>query len=235
MNLRSASALIIILFMAAAPVSAEPAAGRLIGKVNIRNPAKLDATAKKEISSISAKIKKSKNSGAVIIIGDAPSAESQDEYGVKAVFIARNVESYLKTLLSSKFQTFIMASKFSDTKKEASSSARIYLYPFELMVQGTGFISSQISSEDLPNPVDSPLAPTPNNVTGTSVESIPVMELQVDTGLLSPPSDDNESAEITSKKERQKVDSENPALANEMVNRAKARAAERAKQLEQEK
>jgi len=208
----------------AAPVFSAPADDLFMGKVNIRNYAKLDPQAKKELVSMAAKIKKASPLGAVKVSGVVPSAESQDEYLANAAFIARNVVNYLRTLLSDKYQIFITASKYIAEKSTAQSSVEIYLYPHELKAEASGFISSQVTTTELP-PVSNPVQESPD---------FAIIQPNADSGLLTPPPPEEEYAEVTSKKERQKVDPENATLANELVFRAKARAAEKAKLLEQQ-
>jgi len=210
------------LLVISVPVYSEAVPDRLMGKVNILNPAKLDAKAKKELTAIAAKIKKSLQRGTVKLKGDVPSAESEDDYIIKSAFMARNVEIYLKPLLAGKYQVFITASKFSGEKRGGQNSVEINLYPHELMVEVEGFTAAHVTSQDKP------------------AESEPVYERpaqpvfqQPESGLLSLPADDYEPVEARSKKEKTKQVTENPALANELVNRAKARAAEKTRRLQQ--
>lgn len=225
MNLKIFPAVFFAMTLLSGLAYSEPVPDRLIGKVNVRNAAKLDAQAKKEIAAIAVKIRKSKINGSVKIIGDVPSAESQDEYTSKAIFLARNVETQIKPLLSGKYQVYIAVPKFSGEKRTGLNSVEIYLYPHELKVEGAGFISSQVTSEELPKERETVKdLPSPSSQTPPS-----------DTGLLTAPVDDSEQADVTSKKERLRTETEDPALANELVNKAKARAAQKAKRLEQEK
>jgi hypothetical protein len=222
MNFRVSATVILATLFLAVPAFSEPVPDRLIGKVNIRNSAKLDSQAKKAITAIAAKIKKIRPNGVVRITGDVPAADSQDEYISKAVFMSRNVEAQIKPLLSSRYQVYITAPKYSGEKRTGLNSVDIHLYPHELKAAGAGFISSQISSEPLPTVQDAP----PSSFT-TKPPS--------DSGLLTPAPPDDEQIEVSSKKERLRKETEDPALANELVNRAKARAAEKAKRLEQAK
>jgi len=210
------------LLVISAPVCSEPVPDRFIGKVNILDPAKLDAKAKKELASLAAKIKKSLQKGTVKLKGDVPAAESEDEYIYKSVFMARTVETYLKPLLAGRYQVFITASKFSGEKRAGQNSVEINLYPHELVVEVNGFTSAHVKPQDKPIEGE-PVSEKPTR---------PVYQLP-ESGLLSRPADDHESVETTSKKERSKQVTENPALANELVIRAKARAAEKARRLQQ--
>ena len=217
-------------FIVAAPAYSEPVADQLLGRVTIRNQAKLDGQAKKELAAIAAKLKKLRAGGALKVMGDVPAAESQDEYLSRSVFIARNVESYLKTLLSGRYQIYITASTYSAEKRTGLDSVEIHLYPHELMVEGAGFISSQVTSEKVPKergPVQ-PASLPPS-------DAAPLAQSPAYDGLLTPLPIDEENAEVTSKKERLRVEAENPSLANDLVIRAKARAAEKMKRLEQAK
>jgi len=213
-------------FLAVLAISAsghsETVPDRFIGKVNILNPSKLDTKAKKELVSIAARIKKSMQKGTVKLKGDVPSAESEDDYIVQSAFMARNVETYLKPLLAGRYQVFVTASKFSGEKRAGQNSVEINLYPHELMVEVDGFTGANVTSQEKP-------------AEGETFYEKPIKPVyqQPESGLLSLPADDHESAEATSKKERSKQVTENPALANELVIRAKARAAEKARRLQQ--
>jgi len=216
-----------ICFAVSLPIKAfaAPAPDQLIGRVTLRNYEKLDAKANKELAGIANKIKKSRNKGAIILTGDVAFAGSQDEYITKAVFTARTVQRQLITLLSEKYQIFITAALYDGKNKSRNNSVAIHLYPHELKVMDADLIPF--------------LAPS----RGVTEDTVPVLEKPVVTGvsqtdrpgLLSPPPADDEVIEVTSKKERLKEHSEDPALATELVNRAKARAAVRARQLEQNK
>jgi len=222
MNLSFFLTVFLSVLVISAPVYSEAVPDRLIGKVNILDPAKLDTKAKKELVSIAARIKKSLQKGTVKLKGDVPSAESEDDYIYKSAFMARNVEIYLKPLLAGKYQVYITASKFSGEKRGGQNSVEINLYPHELMVEVDGFTATHVTSQDKPTEVE-PVYEKPTQ---------PVFQ-QPESGLLSLPADDYEPVEARSKKEKSKQVTENPALANELVNRAKARAAEKARRLEQ--
>jgi len=224
-------AVILAAVTVSAPAYSEPDADQLLGRVTIRNPEKLDGQAKKELTAIAARIKKLRPGGAIKVVGDVPSAESQDEYLSRSAFIARNVENYLKTLISARYQIFITASKYGTEKRAGLDSVEIHLYPHELKVEGAGFISSKVTSEEAPKEPSLVQEPTSLQPPDTA----PPPRTPAYEGLLTPPPSDEEYAEVTSKKERLRVESENPALANDLVIRAKARAAERARRLEQEK
>lgn len=225
MNPRAFIAVILSAALLCSTAFAAPVSDRLIGKVTVRNSAKLDAQAKKELAVIANKIKKSRGKGAVIIIGDVASAQSQDEYILNAVFTARAVESHLKSLLSGSHDVFIAAAKYGGEKKTGRNSVEIRLYPHELKVMEGGVITFQPSSAVLHG------------------ASVPVFDQPIRSdvpstaqpGMLTPPPADDERGEVTSKKERLKEHIEDPVLANELVIRAKARAAARARQLEQRK
>ena len=212
------------LLLISAPVYSGSVPDRLIGKVAIPNSAKLDIRAKKELAAIAAKINKSRQKGVVKLKGDVPSAASADEYVTKAAFLARSVEAHLKPLLLKKYQVYITASKYSGEKRTGQSSVEIALYPHELRDEYAGSTSDAVTSEVLPterNPVYEQPAQ-------------PVYQQPAQSGLLTPPQDADGPVEVTSKKERGKREpDENPALANELVLRAKARAAEKAKRLQQ--
>jgi hypothetical protein len=222
MNPRLFLAVTLSVLLISIPIYSEPVSDLLIGKINIQNPAKLDSRTKKELNAIAAKILKSRKKGTVKLKGDVPSAESEEEYISKAAFMARNVEIQLKTLLSGRYQVFITASKYSGAKRSGQNSVEITLYPRELKVEVDGFTSSQITSKELP-PKLAPVYEQPVQ---------PVYQQKAQPGLLTPPQDADDPVSPTSRKERVKIETENPALANELVIRAKARAAEKAKRLQ---
>lgn len=205
-------------------LSAEPVPDRFIGTVTLRNATKLDAKAKQEIASIAARIKKHR-AGVVKIVGDVPSAQSQDEYIEKSVFMARAVEEHLTTLLAGKYQVFVTATLRGEEKRAGLNSVAIRLYPHELIVMEEGATMLQALSRELPSTGEpSYEQPRPAEAPQATRSS-----------LLTPsPAEDGEVV-VTSKKERFiKKEIEDHVYANELVNRAKARAAARAKQLERD-
>lgn len=224
MNLRFFIAAIFSATILSAYTYAAPVPDQLIGKVTVRNSAKLDAKTNRELASIANKIKKSGNKGAIIITGDVASAESHDEYILQAVFTARAVQRQLTSLLSDSYQIFITAAMY-DGNKSGNNSVAIHLYPNELKVMEAGLTPFQTTSEDLPEASD-PVSEKP------VLSDVPQ---PARSGMLTPPPADDERDEISLKKERIKEYIEDPVLANELVKRAKARAAARARQLEQKK
>lgn len=222
MNVRLFIAPIFIASILSAISFAAPVPDQLIGKVTVRNAVKLDAKANRELANIADKIKKSRKKGAIIITGDAASAKSQDDYITQAVFTARAVERQLTLLLSTKYQIFITAALYDRKIKPRNNSVSIRLYPHELTVMETDLTPFQATSQGLPE-------------TGAPVSALTAAPQQDGSGLLSPPQADDEGVAVTSKKERFKEYSEDPVRAQELVIRAKARAAARAKQLEQNK
>jgi len=203
---------------------AAPVPDQLLGKVTVRNSEKLGKIAEKELADIANRIKLSRNKGAVIITGDVPSAKSQEEYILKAVFTAKSVEKHLTSLLSGKYQVFVTAAKYNGKSKTRYNSVEIHLYPHELEAMEAGSTYRYESSEGLPK--------TGATVSGPQIRA----DKAAKSDLLSPPAAEDEQGAVTSKKERLlKERVEDPQLANELVNRAKARAAARARQLEQAK
>lgn len=202
------------------PVIAGAEEDVVLGRVNLRNGIRVDNQAKKEIASIAAKIKKIRKPGAVKIRGDFPSALNADEYMEKSVFMAREVEDHLKKLLPLKQQIFILTSKFTGEKRGGQNLVELFFYPNEL-VQGDikTFRSTDIQSTDL-QPKEA-----------EQEEQIPSVEQVVQPVLREPVKSEEAVAprviETGTKKQIQQE--EDPDLANELVNKAKARAAERAK------
>ncbi len=212
--------LLIIVTALTADVYAEEPADISLGKVRMHNLSKLDKNARAEVAAMAAKIKKKRTAGVIKIRGDFPGAESADEYLSKSVFMAREVEQYLKTLLSAKFQVFVTASGYNGAKSAGENSVEIILYPYQLRLEeleSLRFVSSQ--ETPLPEP------PLPETV----VETSPPVETVTEGGLLSPAREEASSSDNASKRESEKRNSEDAALANELVNKAKARAAEKAK------
>jgi hypothetical protein len=204
---------------------AEEAADIPLGRVKMRYPAKLDGKVRKDVAAVAAKIKKKRSAGVIKVRGDFPGAETAEEYLTKSVFMAREVERYLRTLLPANFQVYVTASGYSGARHAGENFVEIILYPHELRLEETEslrFVSTQANA-----PVETEVIETP--VAETAVEAAPPAEAAVEGGMLSPPRDDGGSDEITSKREREKRSSEDPTLANELVRKAKARAAERAK------
>jgi len=218
-------AIILMVLLISAPASSGPLPDRFMGKVTMPNQAKLDVQTKRKLAAIAEKINKSRQKGVVKLKGDVPSAESADEYSTKAAFLARNVEAHLKPLLLKKYQIYITASKFSGEKRAGQNSVEITLYPHEL-VTGYGSVPAVTVAPSEPPPAEH--TPLPGQT------AQPVSRQPVQSGLLTPPQDWDTPGEVTSKKERiTREPEENPELANELVRRAKARAAEKAKRLQQ--
>lgn len=212
----------LLVFAMSAAVQAEQTADVTIGKVRMRNPAKLDNKARAEIAKAATRLKKKRTVGVVKVRGDFPGAESAEEYLTKSVFMAREVEKYLKSLLPAKFQVFVTASAYSGASKSGDNAVEIILYPHQLRLEemeSLRFVSTQAN----------PLQTTP--VTEPVAEAAPDQELPAvgAAGLLSAPGEEGDTPDIVSKKERDKRSSEDALLAEELVKKAKARAAERAK------
>ena len=126
---------------------AEPASDTFIGKVQVRNDAKLDNKTKKEIAAIAAQIKKTLKSGTVKLVGDAPSDGSPDDYLTKSFLLAKVVEAHLKTLLPNNYQIFLTASRYNGDQGAEKNHVSVFLYPYELKAEGLHFISSQLKSQ----------------------------------------------------------------------------------------
>jgi len=223
MNLSSFLIVFISMLVISSPVCSEPVPDRIIGRINILNPARLDAKNRKDLTAIAVKIKTSLEKGIVKLKGDVPAADSENEYILKSTFMARNVEVYLKPLLAGKYQIFITVPKYGGEKRSGHNSVEINLYPHELMVEADGFTATQMTAQELP-PESEPVHDKPTQ---------PVYQQPEQSGLLTPPPDDDEPVAVTSRKERVKQEVENATLANELVIRAKARAAEKMRRLQQ--
>jgi len=227
------SILILLLIAAAASFAhAEQPADLMLGKVRMGNIEKLDGKARADVAAVAAKIKKQRLSGVVKVRGDFPGAETAEEYLSNSVFMAREVEKYLSTLLSAKFQVFVTASAYSGANRSGENSVEIFLYPYQLRLE---------EMESLRYVSTKPRIPAVEPVQETAVEAIqplqPVKpaETTVSGGLLSAPLADTDYRDTDSKKARDSRISEDAARANELVKKAKARAAAKAKRRAAEK
>lgn len=186
-----------------------------VAVIRLNKKAHLDKKTRKEIATAAAKIKKQGKAGVVKLRGNSPSTADPEEYLSKSVFMARDVEKYLRTLLPNKFQIFIVASDFKNAAKTTDNSVEILLYPHQLQLEeleALRYVSSRPNPMPKPSPESEPLPTTMSSETQTTAPA----EVTV-TGY------------TTSKKEQQERDSEDPAAADELVRRAKARALENAK------
>lgn len=202
---------------------AESVPAQLIGKVSVRNSTKLDTKGKKELLSIVDKIKENGSNGAVIITGDAPLAKNGHDYITQSVFRARVVEMHLKALLPVSHQFFVTATRLTGEKKSRQSSVIIYLYPHELMVLDDDSAYFQESPQDV--------LKKSATVSAQPLKSSAPRPAQ--STALTPPAAEDETIAVSSKKQRLKERVEDPVRADELVRRVKARAAARAKQLDQ--
>ena len=223
MKIRSVFTALACTYFSASIAFAEPAAETFIGKVQVRNALKLDNQAKKELATIAAKIKKSLKSGTVKLVGDVPSAGSPEDYLTKSFLLAKVVEDQLKSLLTNRYQIFLTASRYNSDQSAGNNHVSVFLYPYELKAEGLRFISSQLKSQ---------LKPEKTGEDSAAIPPPPAEQLPVDSALSSPLTSDYDRSSIKSKKEREKVESEDAIQANELVNRVKARAAEKAKRRE---
>ena len=210
----------------AAIAFAGPAADTFMGKVKVSPAGKLDSQAKKELAAIAVKIKKSLKSGTVKLVGDAPSTGSPDDYLTQSFLLARVVQDHLKTLLPNKFQVFLTASRYNGDQSAENSHVSVFLYPYELKAEGLNFISSQLKTV---KPVGVSTITPPPPMTASPMTASPAGQLPLDSSLSPPLSSEYDTGSLKSKKERQVVETEDPVKANELVNRAKARAAEKAR------
>jgi hypothetical protein len=227
MKIRSVFTALACAYFSASIAFAEPAAETFIGKVQVRNAVKLDNQAKKELAAIAAKIKKSLKSGTVKLVGDVPSAGSPEDYLTKSFLLAKVVEDQLKSLLTNRYQIFLTASRYNGDQSVGNNNVSVFLYPYELKAEGLRFISSQLKSQ-----LKSEKTGEDSATTSPSSAQPPTEPVPVDSALSSPLTSDYDRSSIKSKKEREKVESEDAIQANELVNRAKARAAEKAKRRE---
>ncbi len=208
-----------IIFIAAVSESAEPDVDRLIGNVPFGGKFKPDQKSRAKVASIAAKIMKIKGAGSVRIRGDYPGAENADEYLLKSVFMAREIEQQLKPLLKKRFQIFVMSSKYSGEKVAGSNSVDVFFYPRELIVEDIEALRyKSVQQSDRPKEIIVPESQIQEAVQ-QGYEAVELIEEPLDT--------DNRVKD--SKKMRTQQEREDPAKADALVNRVKARAAERAR------
>lgn len=204
-------ALLVLVVLLPAVASAEdPSDDKLIGTVRIKSNLKLDVQARKEISAAAARIKKGK-SGTVKLRGSFAAATTEDEYLSKSVFMAREVEQYMRTLLPARQKIYTMFSPVTNERKR-DNVVEIFLYPHELKaadfegfrlttVEGKPSVQ-QISGSQAEPPAAAGQAPERPAAAGKSASR--------ETVRPEPPPEDVNRAE-------------------ELVRRAKERAANRAK------
>jgi hypothetical protein len=202
---------------------AEPADDKLMGTVRLKAAMKLDAQARKEIAAAAARIKKSKV-GAVKLRGSYRTAKNADEYISKSIFMARAVEQYLKTLLPPRQQIFTMSSQFSPGGKGGQNVVEILLYPHEL-TDDTVEVFRVNTLESSGGSEAQPTQGTP------AVEKVPAAASVPDGGAsdssLSRQAD--EETTVTTGRPAPDQSAEDAIRAEELVRRAKERAAEKAR------
>ena len=194
---------------------AQPAEEKLIGQISIKKNS-FDSKSKNSLTAIAGKIKKLRKSGAVRIVGNSSDRSSQDAFITSSIFIARNCENHLRTILPKSFQIHVSASKYEEKDSGGISTVTIFLYPYELKAQGARFVSSELTKEDNPT-----LNATNSAVTEKVNDNSQPAQIQNET-----------SPQSIFSKEELRVQEEDPKLADELVIRAKERAMKRAKQLE---
>jgi len=227
MKLIKLFSLLAMLFLSAANIHAEPAPEQLIGKITVAKSNSMDAKARKELALIVQKIKKLRKSGSVRVVGTVSAATSQDDFITKSVFIARNAETHLRKLLPQSFQTYVTAAKFEGPNSTARTEVAVYLYPHELRPEGAKFISTDMDHTQSLSTPDAAQQTMEKSLRGKSPSPS-------QGGFLSQPQDEDHSQQNINSSNRIQVETEDAAKAEELVNKAKARAAKKAKQLENE-
>lgn len=197
---------------------AEQVADISLGKVRMRNLTKLDKKARIDVAAIADKIKKNCSTGAVKVKGDFPNASNAKDYLSKSLFLANEVETYLKTLLPITCQVFVTASRYSGTKLSRENSVELIFYGHQLQLDEMDVVGFSKESS------------APSELTEAEVpveQSKP--EQTVDGSLLSAPREEAVIRETASKRERDKRGTEDAALAEALVKKAKSRALEKQK------
>lgn len=219
--------LLTMLFLSAEYIYAEPAPEQLVGRITAVKSSSIDAKARKELAVIAQKIKKLRKSGSVRIVGTVPAASSQDDFITKSVFVARNAETHLRKLLPQAFQIYVTAAKFESLNAGTQTEVAVYLYPYELRPEGAKFISTDIDHAQA--------LTSPDAAQQTIEKTLPGKTSHPSQGgLLSQPQYEDDYQQNTSSHKRIQVEAEDAVKAEELVNKAKARAAKKAKQLESE-
>lgn len=184
---------------------------KLIAQVHLKANTKLDSRARKEIAAAAAKIKKF-SGGAVKLRGIYALASTPEEYLAKSVFMAREVELYLKTLLPSRQQIYTVASQFSPRTRGAQSVVEILFYPYELkQIEDETIKVNTLESRDVILPSVAP----PESEAGSN--AVP--------GNINVP----DEKRVTYERKETVTVTEDAKRAEELVRRAKERALERAK------
>lgn len=217
--------LLVIFLFSTEYVSAAPVSETLIGKMTVSKNNTIDAKSRSELAIIAKKIKKLRKSGSVRIVGTAPTASSQDDFISKSVFVARNAESHLRKLLPQSFQTYVTVAKFENLDPDGKTAVAVYLYPHELRPEGARFVSTDIDNTMPSSTSDSAQHPIENALQGASSQT-------TESGLLSQQQHDDGDQNRKNTRDRIQVETEDAAKAEELVNKAKARAAKKARQLE---
>jgi hypothetical protein len=194
----------------------------LLGWVTIRsNNLKLDGQAKKEIAKIASKIRKIKVRGAIKIRGDYPVAGDPEEYLIKSVFMAREVEQQLKLYGAGKHQLFLVASRYKGVNRSGKSIVELFLYPHELEE-----IQIEHLQKTFPETASDPvkelrpeISQQPFQTSQRPAKSSEQATDRFDSGM----------SKVEPRRGKPYQPEEDPKLANELVRRAKAKAAERAR------
>ena len=206
--------LVLIILIPTLACAEEPADDKLIGKVRIKSNLKLDAQARKEIAAAAARIKKGKT-GTVKLRGCYSAASTGDEYLSKSVFMAREVEQYMKTLLPERQKIYTMFSPFSDEKKNGENMVEIFLYPHELKpADFEGFRVNTVEGK-----------PVVQQLSGTQAEPKAEPKAHVEPS----PGKAADAKSVRSGTVRAEQPTEDARRAEELVRRVKERAAKRAK------
>lgn len=209
--IRTVTLFALIILVPASAFADDPADDMIIGTVRLKPNLKLDAQARKEIAAAAAKIKKVKG-GTVKLRGNYPAASTEEEFLSKSVFMAREVEQYMKNLLPAKQKIYIMFSPFSDEKKNGECVVEIFLYPHELKAADfEGFRVNTVEGK-----------PVVQQISGKQAEpQVPVEQVPVQAA-----GEGKSMSPAAAKPERP---AEDARRAEELVRRAKERAAKRAK------
>ncbi len=192
--------------------SAEQEEDRLMGKVSLKAGLKLDASARREIAAAAGRIKKSP-AGTVKLKGIYGAARSADEYLTKSVFMAREVERHLKTMLPPKQQIYAVTSQFAPGEKVSRNVVEIYFYPYEL--KPAEVESLKVTSTDS------------RDIVVKEEKMVTPVEVESDKGVSSSPA--AVDIPVTYRQSAPQKVEEDARKAEELVNRVKERAAERAR------
>jgi hypothetical protein len=221
---------------------AETTEDRLLGKVSFRRDvSRLDGQGRREVADIAAKVRRIVKPGAVKIRGVYRASDDQGDNLANGVLMARTVEQQLKSAGAGPHQVFIVASRPDLRSKSGQNFVEVLFYPHELeereiiLLQGGGG-----TPEAAPTPIQQPSKSSrpgePRSPAASPVPAVSPVPVApgADKRALSPARTDASTRDVEGQRRGKQAPQpvEDVNMANELVRRAKAKAAERAKRAE---